>query len=244
MAIEIGDTVYVPRSKLGLDEHGASPFYQTVVREREQRSVKVDVPGGELSELISTQKIWKNFGVLIIRIGDFDEDNLLDPLAKSILNYSRMLLPPDAVRLIELRTPEEFSTLWGRLHGMCQQVVLVGHGSKNGFLFGDQEVSSDDFVDLFDSPAPEAKEVISLACNTGYAGFGQVLSRSQRVSHCIGPFHKVHGCVATLFASTYLHERLLAFSSPKTAFNHARADLVGATSFRLWKNGNLTAGPK
>ena len=83
MAIEIGDTVYVPRSKLGLDENDASPFYRTIVREREGRSVRVDNADGALSDLIATRKIWKNFGILIIRVGDFNEDYLLDPLARS-----------------------------------------------------------------------------------------------------------------------------------------------------------------
>lgn len=244
MPINIGDTVYVPRQKLGLDENNASPFYQTTVRDRQDRSIKVDLPDGSWSEFVATKTVWQNFGILILRIGDYAEGHLLDPLAKSVLNFSRMLLPPDAVRIEELRTKTEFDVLWTRYHAMCQQVVLIGHGSSNSLFFGNEEVSAVDFLEMFELPNPGTKEIISLACNTGYAGFGQTVSRSPKVSHCIAPFHKVHGCVGSLFAATYLHERLLAFHSAKTAFNHARSDLVGATSFRLWTKGNLTAGQK
>lgn len=242
MAFNVNDTVYVPRSLLGLDENDVSPFYRTVIRERVQRSVRVDLPNGNLSELIATSRISDNFGILIIRVGDFNEEGLIDPLAKSILNYARMLLPGDSVKLVELRTQAEFSVLWAKYHGMCKQVILIGHGSNRGFYFGNDEVLAADFVNLLEAPGPTQKEYISLACQTGYAAFGQTVSQSAVVSRFIAPFHSVHGCVASLFASTYLHERILASCSPKIAFNHARSDLLGAASFRLWTNGNLTAG--
>ena len=242
MAFNIGDNVYVPRALLGLGENDVSPFYRTVVRERERRSVRVDLPDGVLSELVATSRISANFGVLIVRIGDFNEEGLIDPLAKSILNYTRMLLPGDSVRVIELRTRAEFSVLWEKYHGMCQQVIIIGHGSNRGLFFGNEEVLADDFVALLEEPNPLAKEYISLACQTGFAAFGQQISLSPVVSRFIAPFHSVHGCVASLFASTYLHERILASCSAQVAFNHARKDLLGAASFRLWTNGNLKAG--
>ena len=242
MAFNLGDHVYVPRSLLGLDQNDVSPFYRTVVRARVNRSVRVDLPNGDLSDPIATSRISDNFGILIVRVGDFNEEGLIDPLAKSILNYARMLLPGDSVRLIELRTTAEFAILWARYHGMCKQVILIGHGSDQGFYFGNDEVQAIDFVNLIQAPAPAPKEYISLACQTGYAAFGQAVSQSPVVSRFIAPFHSVHGCVASLFASTYLHERILASRSPKVAFNHARSDLLGAASFRLWTNGNLTAG--
>ena len=242
MPLSVGDTVHVPRRLLGVDENGISPFHTTTIRERQDRSVRVDKPDGTLSDLISSKMVWSEYGILIIRIGDFNEDHLLDPLATSIYNYSKMLLSPDSVRLVELRTKIEFDTLWAQHHGMCQQLVIVGHGTKQSLIFGNDEVSAASFAEMIERPNPSKKEILSLACNTGYAGFSQTLSRSQAVSHCVAPFHKVHGCVGSLFASTFLHERLLAFHSPKTAFKPARADLIGAISFRLWENGKLTAG--
>ncbi len=243
MAFAIGDQVYVARSILGLDENDISPFLRTTIRARNNRSVQVDLPNGVLSNGIATSKVAANFGVLIIRIGDFNEDGLLDPLAKSVLHYCRMLLPGDSVQLIELRTEGELVTLWGNIHGMCQQVVIVGHGAPGGFLFGSENVTPQRLAEIFDAPNPTRKEFISLGCQTGYQAFGQPFSLARCVSHFLAPFHSVHGCVASLFTQTFLNERLLASRSTKVAFKHARSDLKGAASFRLWENGNLNAGP-
>ncbi|MFG1271671.1 hypothetical protein [Xanthobacter flavus] len=243
MAFAIGDQVFVARSVLKLDANDISPFYRTVVRARKNRSVQVDMPGGGWSHSISTSKLIRNFGVLIIRIGDFNEDGLLDPLAKSILHYCRMLLPGDSVRLIELRTEGELATFWDTHHGMCRQVVIVGHGAPSGFLFGTTNVTPQRLVQIFDAPNPTKKEFISLGCETGYMQFGKIFSQARCVSHFIGPFHSVHGCVASLFTQTYFNERLIACRSERVAFKHARSNLKGAASFRLWENGNLTAGP-
>lgn len=246
MAFSKGDQVFVPRQIIGLDPNNVSPFYYTTIRERVPggRSVRIDLPNGGLSDPISTKKISRSFGVLIVRIGDFHEDGLLRPLSKSVLNYASMLLPGDSVRLVELRTTSEFDRLWRLYHGMCEQLIIVGHGYEHGLVFGDDEVPASSFRQLLEAPNPSRKEVLSLACKTGYAGIGQELSASPIVSHFMAPFHSVHGCVASLFASTYLHERLLAHYSAKVAFKHARKDLLGAASFRLWENGSLAIGPK
>jgi len=243
MAFDIGDRVFVARSLLGLDEDDISPFYRTIIRTRQERSVQVDKPDGSLSDAIATSKVAANFGVLIMRIGDYNEDGLLDPLAKSVLHYCRMLLPGDSVRLIELRTEEELQRLWIMLHHMCQQVVIVGHGAPNGIRFGNVNISPQRLGEIFSAPNPDRKEFISLGCKTGYADFGRSISQTPCVSHFLAPFHSVHGCVASLFTQTFLNERLLGSRSTKVAFKRARSDLKGAASFRLWEDGKLTAGP-
>ena len=78
MPLQIGDQVYVRRSLLDLEDDDISPFYRTTIRVRQDRSVQVDKPDGNLSGRIATSKVATNFGVLIIRIGDFNEDGLLD----------------------------------------------------------------------------------------------------------------------------------------------------------------------
>lgn len=245
MAFQVGDQVFVPRQTIGLDPNYHSPFYQTTIHERVPggRSVRIELPGGLLSDPISTKKLSRSFGVLIARIGDFREDGLLKPLSKSVMNYASMLLPDASVKLIELRTTSEFDRLWREYHGMCEQLIVIGHGYEHGLIFGEDEVPATRFRELLEAPNPSRKEVLSLACKTGYAGVGKELSGSPIVSHFMAPFHSVHGCVASLFASSYLHERLLAHFSVKVAFNHARNDLLGAASFRLWENGSLRIGP-
>lgn len=239
MAVAIGDEVYVPRTLIGLNPNGISPFHRTVVREREGRSVRIDLPGGQLSGLIAVKKLTFSYGVFILRIGDFEEDNLLNPLAKSILNYAKMLLPGDSVKLVSVRTVREFVHFWGKCHGMCKQMILIGHGYREGFVFGKKNVRAARFRAMIEAPNPSEKEVISLACKTGYSGVGKVLSASPAVSHYVGPYQTVHGGVSSLFASTFLHERLLAHYSARVAIRHARDDLLGAASYRLWESGNL-----
>jgi len=241
MAFEIGDEVHVPRKVLSLPDD-VLPFYRTTVRDKQARSIRVDLPGGQLSPLIATSKVYRNFGVLIVRIGDYNEFGLLDPLAKSILQYCRMLISDDSVRLIELRTEDELATLWGIYHGMCEQVVLVGHGSGDGFLFGQQNLGPERLAEIFCEPTPGKKEFISLGCQTGLADFGKTFSEAECVGSLLAPFHSVHGCVASLFTQTYLNERILGARSSKVAFNHARSDLKGAASFRLWRNGTMNTG--
>ena len=237
MPFEIGDEVYVPRTRLGLDPNAPSPFYRTTIREREKRSVRVDLPGGQLSELVATKSISDSFGVLILRIGDFREHELLDPLAQSIFNYSSMLLPGDSVRLVQIRTIREFILIWREQHGTCKQLIIIGHGYEGGLMFGDKEVSVRRFRRMLEEPDPSPKEVISLACNTGYTKMGRGVSQSPAVSHFVAPFQSVHGCVASVFASTFLHERLLAHHSARVAYKHAKKDLVGGAKFRLFENG-------
>jgi hypothetical protein len=239
MAFNAGDKVYVLRSLLGLDENDISPFYQTKVSQQVRRSVIVDLPGGDQSKPIATSKITLNFGVLIIRIGDYKEEGLIDPLAKSVLHYSRMILPGDSVKLIEVRTEAELEYLWNVHHGMCAQVVLVGHGSKDGFLFGDKDVSAKRMADIFDGPNPGRKEFISLGCQTGLRGFGKGFSKAACVSHFIASFHSIHGSVASLFAQTYLYERYIRSSTVNMAFKHTREGLGAAVSLRLWENGDM-----
>jgi hypothetical protein len=125
---------------------------------------------------------------------------------------------------------------------MCQQVVIIGHGAPQGFMFGNANVTPQRLGEIFAAPNPTKKEFISLGCQTGFAEFGRSFSQTNCVSHFLAPFHSVHGCVASLFTQTFLNERLLGSCSPRVAFKHARKDLIGAVSFRLWENGNLTAG--
>lgn len=244
MPLAIGDDVYVARKTLHLSDDGISPFHRTIIRDRQDRSVKVDLPNGQLSDWVATSKVSDGFGVLIVRIGDYNEDGLLAPLAKAVLHYCRMLLPPDGVRLVELRTEQELTALWAMHHALAKQVVLIGHGAPEGFLFGQTNITPDRLVEIFSAPNPSAKEFISLGCQTGFASFGKRFSEAAFVSDFIAPFHSIHGCAASLFMQTYLNERLLAVASPKVAFNRARNDLLGAASFRLWRNGALSAGQK
>jgi len=241
--IQLNDQVYVPRSLLDLDVNDISPFWRTTVRERNERSVRVDLPGGARSEWVATSKVSIQLGVLIIRIGDYEEWKLIDPLYQSVLHFCKILLTGDQVRAFEVRTIRELLRLWKTYHAGYQQVILIGHGSERSIMIGDRDVSPSRLASIFSHPQPEPKEFLSLCCQTGQAAFGKAFSRSDCCTAFLAPFHSIHGCIASQFCQNYLANRLLDSQTIGVAFNHTRKNLIGAASFRLWPKGNLKAGP-
>ncbi len=244
--IEVDQEVFVPRARVGLDPSTpAGPFYRTKVRHVQKRSVKVDVPPGPLdvSNWIGTSKIALRIGVLIVRIGDYKESELIEPLCKSVLYFCRMLVPGN-LEVIEVRTVRELIHFWTALHAGFQQVILIGHGDHGNIYFGTHAVSAPVLGKIFSMPTPEPKEFISLCCQTGQQPFAKAFSVSSACSALVAPFHSVHGVTASQFCQAYLTRRLLEACSVGIAFNQARKILLGTASFRLWQNGALKAGPK
>jgi hypothetical protein len=83
--LQIGETVFVPRARLDLDENKPSAFLKTEVMEVVNRSVRVKLEDGLWSDPVATSAVHRDIGVLIFRIGDFStETSLLDPLRQSV----------------------------------------------------------------------------------------------------------------------------------------------------------------
>lgn len=238
----IDQEVYVPNSAIGLDPSTPTgPFYKTRVRHIKQggRSVKVDIPPLPLtvSKWVGTSKIVLNLGVLIIRIGDYKEHELLDPLCKSVLYFCRMLTPGN-LQVIEIRTAAELLHFWTRIHTHFEQVILIGHGDRKHIYFGDQAMTAADMVKLLEEPNPTPKEYISLCCQTGKQPFGKPFSNSSACSAFVAPFHSVHGVTASQFCQAYLTRRLLEGRSIGIAFNQACEVVQDAANFHLWQSGS------
>ena len=240
--LQIGERVYVPRSRFDLPQE-ASAFYRTAVRGTADRSVMVDLPNGNTGT-IGTAVVRRKIGVMIINIGDLStEPTLLDPLAKSVLQYFRLLLSDDEVTGIRMRSVAELRTVWQQQHGAYSHLVIVGHGETDGIIFGvDGLVGHDQFAAAFENTGPV--NLISLCCKTGYAAFAQPLSKLPVFDCVIAPFHSVHGAVASQFCQTFSAYQLLEGETLAVAFRHARKSVPGGASFRLWRNGVMTAGPK
>jgi hypothetical protein len=244
--ITIDQEVYVPRSAIGLDpDTPAGPFYRTKVREIHKRSVKVDMPTGPLdvSDWVGTSKLVLHLGVLIVRIGDYKEAELIEPLCKSVMHFCRLLIPGN-LQVIEVRTVRELIHFWDGLHHGFEQVILIGHGDHGHIYFGTRAVSAAALAKLFEKPSPSPKEIISLCCQTGQQPFAKAFSLSSACRAFVAPFHSIHGVTASQFCQSYLTRRLLGGDSVGIAFNQARKIHLGTASFRLWQNGKLKAGPK
>lgn len=243
--LQIGERVFVPVSKLKANIQSPSSFVEKEVLAIEARSIRVDVGGGE-TELIASSLCHRNIGILLLNIGDLEtETTLLDPLSKSILQFCRLLVSDDFIHTFKVRSLSEIEVLWGRAHAAYSHVILVGHGSKASIKFANGGwIETDGFMNAFDVAGVSQKTFISLCCETGYKAFGGAASAHASCERFIGPFHSVHGAIASQFVQTFLAFHLLEGETSKVAFKHARSSVPGSTSFRLWKDKKLVAGPK
>jgi len=244
--LNVDDRVYVPCSRVpDLAEQGVA-LYRTKVVEKGNSRVRVRLRNGDPSEWIGAALVHRDVGILILNIGDFStEHTLLDPLAKSVGNFCRLLVPDDQIRAVRIRSLAELRTFWRNEQAAYSHVIWIGHGRENGIRFG-----VDDWIDaealgkeLRVHGAPR-KVYISLCCKAGYKSFGSVLSKTTICSNFIGPFHAVEGAVASQFCQTFLASHLLDGKTIGVAFRNARSSVPGSVSFRLWRDGKLKAGPK
>lgn len=244
--LQVDETVYVPCSRVvGLDSTGVA-LYRTKVAEVRERSVRIRMRGGGESEWIGSAVVHREVGILVVNIGDFEtESTLLDPLAKSIAQFCRLLVPDDQIRSIRVRSLDELKGFWVTNQRAYSHVIWVGHGSETGLKFavdGWQDASN--LSDELRVRGAPKKTYISLCCKTGYKSFGGTMSEATICRHFIGPFHSVEGAVASQFCQTFLTSHFLDGRTAGVAFRHARESVPGSASFRLWNSGTLKAGPK
>jgi len=243
--LNIGDNVYVPRSRVGLHFDSPSAFYKGAIQVLNKHSIRVSLPKGALSSSISKSVARKTLGVLILQIGDYEtEVCLLKPLTKSILQYFRLLLSDDELRHFSVRSLSEFKSYWIKNHALISHVVLIGHGKNDSILFGQDWIKAEAIRKDLEAINSTPKQFLSLCCQTGYAAFAKSFSNSQRCDSFIAPFHSIHGAMASQFCQTYFAHHLLRGQTTRTAFKQAREGTPNAAEYRLWRNGKLIAGAK
>jgi hypothetical protein len=135
--LNINDKVYVPSSRISeLNNHPVA-LYKTTVVDSANCKVKVSLPKGGVTGWIGAGLVHRDVGVLIITIGDYEtETGLLDPLAKSVLQFCRLLVPDDQVWAFKLRGINELKIFWSRDQAAYSHVVLIAHGRQDGIKFG------------------------------------------------------------------------------------------------------------
>ncbi len=232
-----GDDVYVPALKIGLVD-SQTALKKVKIISVDGRSVTVDLLYGETATL-GSKLLHKEVSLLILRVGDFQtEQVLLDPLTKSLLQFCRLLLPDDQLKLDRIRTWEEFVKIWNRDHRAYTHVILVAHCNGKEMTFGTRQVSVADFEECFANTNSIPKTFVSLACQSGKAPFAKNFSSLPACRAFIGPFQACHGAVASQFCQTFLTWHLLEGMTLKTAFNKS-TECPGGTSFRYWKDGQM-----
>lgn len=245
--LQEGCEVYVPCSKFIELSDYPKALFKTKVVEVQNKSIKVNLPNQEISNYFGKSLAHEMLGLIIVSIGDFDtESTLLDPLSKSVLQYARLLMPDDALLHLKLRSLSELKTYWQKEQAAYSHVVIIGHGGASGIKFGvDGLVSAEKLQnEVLRVWGGSRKTIISLCCKTGYKSFGGKVSSYAQCKYFLGPYHSVHGAVASQFCQTFLAYHLLEGKTTTVAFNNARKSVPGSTSFRLWQNNQLKAGPK
>ncbi len=240
--LNVGEDVYVPLAKLGASLNRASALFKTTVAAKSKRSIRVLDPSGNPVR-IAAAHVHRRVGVAIVRIGDFaTELALLDPLAKTLLHFCRLVLSEDEVRLVQLRSLGELVSFWGANHGAYAMVVLIGHGTPSALRFAvGGEVDGETLAATFAEPdGVEPKVIVSLACETGRATFAQRFSRSNGCECFVAPYHTIHGATASQFFQALLVRHLLDGTSVRIAYKRARETLLGTASFRFWRAGALS----
>lgn len=241
VGLVVDERVFVPISILEKRVQSPSAFHQTKVLALEGRSARVDVGGGE-TELVATSKCQRNIGIGIIAVGDLESElTLIDPLSKSVLQFSRLLSSDDFVFFYRLRSVAELAAIWRLQHTNFSHVVIVGHGDGAAMKFAvDGWVSAHTLAEAIDLEGVEGKCFVNLSCELGKAAYGKSFSEADACNSFIAPFHNVHGAVASHFAQSFLIYNLLHGETHKVAFRHARQGVAGATSFRMWRDGTMT----
>lgn len=243
--LSVNETVYIPCSRVSGLDTGVS-MYRTKVVEVAPRAVKVQLRGGQVSDSIGSSLVHRNIGILILNVGDFQSEmTLLDPLAKSVAQFCRLLVGDDYIKSLRIRSLEELRTFWTRHQAAYSHVIWIGHGANSGIKFAvGGWKSAENISDALQVRGAPRKTYISLCCKTGYQSFGGQMSSATICRDFIGPFHAVQGATASQFCQTFLISHFLEGATAKVAFKHARNLVPGSASFRLWRSGTLTAGPK
>ncbi|MGO1167413.1 MAG: hypothetical protein ACTMHL_12445 [Janibacter sp.] len=235
--VSVGDRVWVPSHRLHESRQQFALTSRSVLEVQDRSVVVDDGSGTSQSVKIATRQVHSDsLGFLVLAIGDLEtEETLTRPLAKSALQYLRLLLPDDVIDSASLRTRTELTALFRRNGAQYSHVVLVGHGSKTDIPLLDGRVTGAELGDLLNHGEPKA--ILSLSCYTGQMPFARPLSQGRGCRELVAPFGLLHGAAASLFFQAFLHQHLLHGEGVKAAFGHAQVAAEG-THFRHWRNGN------
>jgi hypothetical protein len=234
--IKAGDEVYVPVYRLETAVQPPFPILKARVTGLEERSVTLDCPYGIGEKTVAKSFVQKDVGVLIIRIGDLlTETTLLDPLAGTISQFFKLLLPDDQLRTYYIRTADELYDIYGAHSAAYTHIVVIGHANAGDLSFAlNRRESSAQIVQRFQTLSNIEHEFIFLCCHSGDAQFAKPFSASPICRHLIAPFGPLHGAAAAQFTQALFAYHFLDGMTLRVAFKNARESVSGGSVFRIW----------
>jgi hypothetical protein len=243
MKLDIGESVHVPGFLVGLGDNYPSSMVEGKIVARGIGFYIIDgIPGKSESFKVKCGLVQKKLYFLIVQIGDFEsEDMLLDPLFDIVVSYTNILLMSENVRKIRVRSMKEFQIFWERLSPIVSNVVIIGHGSIDGLIFGNENITAKHFIDLLESGKniKQAVQIISLCCKSGNGNFGKRVSGIPFCQSFIGPADNIHACNATIFYQTFINYQMLYGKSDRDSYLFAKAATPGNTKFNMWVKTKL-----
>jgi len=239
--IRVGTDVYVPVERIASASAVPHALVKGPVTAVTDRTLTVDLPYGIGSVDIASSAVHLDVGICLIRIGDFiTEGTLLDPLAKSILQYLRLLVPDDQLKQFSVRTKKELLEIYGNEALAHSHFIVVGHGTSDSLLFGmGGRANAEDLTNELAASCNSPSVFVFLCCETGKAGFGKKFSQSDICGSLVAPLGSLHGAVASQFLQTLFGYHFLEGRTLKVAFKKAREQVPGGAAFRLWQDGKF-----
>ena len=239
---QIGQRVYAPALRV---DPCVTPNFSLI------KGIVRELPGGSKSALVefddsrfglkrlATSLLHAEVGVMIVRIGDFGSElEFLDPLAQSVRDFCRLLLPPDQLRFFQVRTLRELAHVFQTYHPAYSHWILVGHGATDHLVLANaKRLRAQHFRDFIEQSESTPKTFISLCCHSGERGFAQHISRSHACKAFVAPKGPGYGASASQFAQSFLGYHFLDGRTIKVAFKQTRKLTPGGAVFRLWQNG-------
>lgn len=240
-SFEVGDKVFIPATKVD-DPSAHHAILEKTIDAVVNRSITVTHKG--TSYKFGSSVAYRNVSVIIFCIGDYSsEEFLLNPLAKSILQYFRLLLEDAWLKLYHIRTKEEFSFLWEKNHALYSHVVFIGHGRKDAMQFGDKWLTAPELVRCLNVKDVTPKNYFSLCCKTGLKDFASPFSDAECVSCLVAPKNVCHAASGSEFIQTLFANHFLAGKQIKSAFNKTKKAASPGPKFRFWRDGRLESPP-
>ncbi len=179
--------------------------------------------------------------IIIICFGDLkNELTNLDPLTKSILQFSRLLYKDsdEYVRFYKIRTHEEFNCLINEIQAH-NIIILIGHGSSTGIYGLDSEkcvCGVKDWNELLIDQPLRSKLIISLCCETGSDDFGKEIAKLSSCAAFLAPSRPINSALASQYCQTFLLHHLMDGHSFKVSFDKTEANTIAHSSFQLFEN--------
>ena len=239
-ALQLNETVFVPISVLDKEVQSPSAFFRTKVLEIIDKSVIIDVGGGDV-EKVASSKCQRNIGIGIVAVGDLEsESTLIDPLSESVRQFCRLLSSDDFVFFHKVRSVKELAKIWSIYHTNFSHLIFIGHGNGTAMKFAvDGWIGAEALSQALDIDGQDEKSFINLSCELGKAAYGKKFSNLSACGSFIAPFQSVHGAIASHFVQSFLIYHLIHGETTKVAFRHARLWVAGAASFRMWRGGSM-----